>query len=116
METMLIPHTKVYALVLNPMQGNTENCHLAALSYEKQKLIDYHNSFLAPEPYVDEGAPSFECHGSSHNWHKSFTKGSPLEWMNPCDNFDEPNRHGQGIVFQWIDSERLGGWTAPFID
>jgi hypothetical protein len=102
METRQVTETKIYKLVLNPMRDNTEQGSLVAISFDKQKLIEWHNRQLATEPYTDNGSPSFECHGDSHNWHKSFIKGGELEWFNPCDNFNEPNHWGHGISEEWV--------------
>lgn len=84
------------------MTGNTDGAELVAVSYEKQKLIDWYNSLLAPQIIAEDGPPSFPCHGDSHRWHKAFRVGSELEWFNRCyDNF-ELNRHGHGISEEWI--------------
>lgn len=88
------------------MRGNTENSTLLAISYEKDKLIDWYNSQLATEVYEEVGSPSFEVHGDSHRWHKAFKTGSPLEWYNPCYNF-EPNHFGQGISEEWTNEEAI---------
>jgi hypothetical protein len=98
METRSITQYKVYVLYLNPMSAHTEA--------KEAKLIAYYNSEKAPEPYSEEGAPTFECHGDSHTWNKIFKKGSPLEWYNPVWNNDfSLDRHGHGIYEAWIDSE-----------
>lgn len=92
------------------MKGNTENSTVVAVSYEKQKLIDWYNSLLAPEPYKDNGKVSFPrkrnidgYSNASHSFHKVFIKGSELEWYNPCDSFKGPDRNGQGLSFQWVE-------------
>lgn len=107
METRDITEVKVWKLILNPMRGNTENGTLVAIAYEKQKLIDWHNSLLATELYKEEGSPSFDSHEFSHTWHKAFIKGSELEWFNPCDNFDSPNHYGHGLNFEWLQGKNI---------
>ena len=101
METRQVTQVKIYKLILNPMRGHTEDASMVAISYEEQKLIDWYNEQVDNEGYVDEGTPSFDCHGDSHKWHKTFKKGSELEWFNPIGEW-EPNRHGHGISEEWI--------------
>lgn len=109
METRQITEVKIWGLILNPMKGNTEDSVIVAMAYEKQKLIDWHNSLFAPEPYKDTAPNSFpkkgDFDGYSDNaqvFHKVFIKGSELEWCNPCENFDSPDHHGHGLISQWI--------------
>lgn len=101
-----ITQVLIFKLVMNPMRGNTENSHLVAWSDDKEKLIEFYNNEKVT-PYIDNGTPSFECHGDSHNWYKSFKNGSPLEWYNPIDDFDTENRYGQGIIEEWVDENIL---------
>ena len=103
METRTIIEEKLYKLILNPMRSNTEAGHIVALSYDKQKLIDYHNSLLAPQVIKEEGSPSFDSHGDSHVWNKAFQIGSALEWFNPCYGNFEPDYFGHGVGFEWIE-------------
>ena len=121
METRQITEVKVWKLILNPMKGNTENSTVVAVSYEKQKLIDWYNSLLAPEPYTDKGEVSFPDKGDfagyendSHSFHKVFIKGSELEWYNPCDSFEVPDRNGQGLSFVWREESDINP-TIKFI-
>lgn len=107
MQTRQITETLIYKLILNPMRGNTESANIVAISYDKQKLIDWYNNEFAPESYTDEGSPSFECHGDSHPWHKTFKKGSVLEWYNPCSNINEQDHYGQGIGEELVMQEAL---------
>lgn len=106
MEARQKTEVKIYKLVLNPMRSNTESAAIVAISYEPQKLIDWYNSQLADEPYSEIGSPSFDCHGDSHNWHKSFKRGSELEWYNPCSHTFEPNSYGHGISYEWVGEEQ----------
>jgi len=102
METRTIQETKIYTLVLNDMRSNTEQASVYAWSFDKEKLIDwYENHMITEGILVEEGAPSFECHGDSHKWHKTFNMGSVLEWCNPCGGFD-PDHYGHGIHEKWI--------------
>lgn len=106
METRQITEVKIYKLILNPMRSNTEDATIVAIAYERQKLIDWYNSLKAIEVLVEEGAPSFECHGDSHRWHKTFKIGSELEWYNPCGNF-ERNHYGHGISEEWAREQAV---------
>ena len=76
METRTIEQVKIYKLILNPIRANYEATNIAAVSYDKQHLIDWYES-LKVKPYVDEG-----------RWSKSFKKGSPLEWYNTIEYGD----------------------------
>ena len=121
MEKRQATEVKLWFLILNHMRGNTENGTCVASSYDKKKLIDWHNSQLAPAPYEKEGSPSFECHGDSHRWHKVFIEGGPLEWFNPCDNFDGPDHYGNGLKFEWglqdmIERVVASGKVGMFIE
>lgn len=107
METRQVTEIKIYKLILNPMRGNTENANMVAIAYEKQKLIDWYNSLIATEEYSEVGTPSFDCHGDSHKWHKTFRQGSELEWYNPCYENFEPNHHGHGISEEWVMQEAI---------
>ena len=95
METRTVEQVLIYYLVLNPMRDRTEAANIVAISYEKQKLIDWYNSEKADKPYED------------NNWSKSFKKEGSLEWYNPvnfgydAENF-EPNHFGHGIRSEWI--------------
>lgn len=91
---------------MNPMRANTEAVDLVAWSDDRDKLIEWYKSNLV-DPYVDNGNPSFECHGDSHNWHKTFLKGSELEWYNPIDIEQGINHWGQGLVSEWVAEDIL---------
>lgn len=103
METRQVTEIKVYKLVLNPMRSNMEAGEIVALSYDKQTLIDWYESQLAPEPYNDEGSGSFAVHGDTHQWHKSFKKDGPLEWYNPTDLHNQDDYYGHGVSHEWVD-------------
>ena len=115
METRQVSEVKVYMLVLNNMRGNTEDTNVAAVSYDKEILIDWYKSQLAPEPYIDEDVPSFPCHGSSHKWSKVFKKESLLEWYNPCASLDTIDGYGVGMHSHWVEEfgleERLSEYN-----
>lgn len=91
METRLVTEVKVYILTLNLMRGNSEDGEIVAISYEKEKLINWYMMQLAPAPFQEEGDPIFTCHGDSHVWRKTFNTGSQLEWFNPCSVSFEPS-------------------------
>ena len=114
METRTITEEKIYKLILNPMRGNTETWNIVAIAYEKQKLIDWYNSLLAIEVYKENGSPSFECHGDSHIWHKTFREGSELEWYNPCPNFEQ-DYYWHGIGEEWITAWHATSGRFKFI-
>ncbi len=113
METRQVTEIKIWKLVLNPMRSNAENSMVMAISDDRDKLINYYNSHLV-EPYSDNGSPSFECHVDSHNWHKTFRKGSELEWLNPTD-LENVNSFGQGISFEWVNEGNLDNAKRNFL-
>lgn len=85
-----------YFLRLNDMRGCAENGNYIASSFEKEKLVDFVNSF-AVEPYTDE--PSFDFYGREHTFRKCFAKGSILEWYNmPYCPITSHDMFGHGIV------------------
>ena len=115
METRFVEQVKIYAMRLNPMRANTEANEVVAISYDKQALINYYNSQLAPEGYVEEGSPSFDCHGDTHRWHKSFIKGN-LEWFNPLYDINSTDHYGHGIDNGiWVDKEDAGSIAGRFL-
>ncbi len=89
METRTITQVKAYKLLLNPMHARTETISLVAISYDRQELIDWYES-LKVESYIEE------------NWHKTFKKGSKLEWYNPFDH----SSYG-GIQEEWTTLEEI---------
>ena len=112
-ETRLVEEVKVYLLVMQPMTGNAENTSLEAASFEKQKLIDWHNEQKV-ELYNDEGPDNFG--DGSKCYRKQFRKGGPLEWMNPIDTpYFSPGTWGHGIHEQWIEEENINR-NILFID
>lgn len=112
-ETRTIQQVLIHKLIMNPMRDNTENCQLVAWSDDKDKLINFYNNEKV-ESYINEGSPSFECQGDTHKWHKSFKLGGILEWYNPIDNFEQPNRYGQGIQQEWVDLEIIPNISVGF--
>jgi hypothetical protein len=88
--------TMEYWLVLNPMQGNTEDGVKFGPYTSKEEARTVYNSQLC-EPYKDEGMDTFN--GGTKQYHKSFIKGGPMEWMNRIDENDwtTPNRYGHGL-------------------
>ena len=96
-ETRTIVQTKVYLLVLNPMTDRAESGRIAAVSFDKQRLIDFYEAEKAEERYKDG------------RFQKTFKKLSPLEWYNPLKNIhsEDPEHFGQGLFEEWIQEENL---------
>jgi hypothetical protein len=106
-ETRQVTQVLVWKLILNPMRANTEASVLVAWSDDKERLLSWYKEQLV-EPYTENGSPSFECQGESHNWHKYFRKGSELEWYNPMANDEgSVNYYGQGLQSEWVEAELL---------
>lgn len=116
METRQITQVKIYKLVLNPMRGNTEDAQMVAIAYDRQRLIDWYEQQKETEAYAEVGSPSFECHGDSHRWHKTFKKNSPLEWFNPCYGDFTPDHYGHGIQEEWTTEEAIANFLARNYD
>jgi len=117
METKLVEQVKIYKLVLNPMRSSTEDGKMVAISYSKEKLLDWYKSEMAEKDYVEEGTPSFDCQGDSHQWRKTFKKGSVLEWYNPINLFDRNSieglkHYGHGIQEQWTFQEQFESFVS----
>ena len=94
METRIIEQVKVYILWMNPMTGRAESRRIAAISCNKQKLIDFYHAEEAEQSYQDG------------EWDKAFKQGSVLEWFNPLYNeayFDGLDHFGHGICEEWIE-------------
>lgn len=114
METRQITQVKIHKLVLNPMQDHTEAGNMVALSYERDKLIEWYKAQFAPEPWTDRGLNSFPAkgdfggqHNTDHAYHKVFSKGSPIEWYNACGEDFIPQHFGHGIHEEWTTQEML---------
>lgn len=92
----------MWVLILNPMRGRTEDREILARSYDLEAL----EAFLKQhwEPWSDVGEHSKVHHSDHiaqqaggvvidspkpHTWHKTFRKGSPLEWYQ-CPLLDDP--------------------------
>jgi len=95
------PNKPIFILVLNPMQGNTENRCIVAWSHSKEAL----EAFCAAEtvePYRDDGPDAFE-RGASKSYYKTYRKGGPLEWFN---RHDDPiycgENHDQGGIIEQL--------------
>lgn len=96
-----------WILVLNPMMSNTESGQEFGPFNTREELLAFYNSFKV-EPYVDEG-PDMFGHLEVKKYHKTFSKGSPLEWMNPLrdDELEQPGYHGHGIYEVLVNVEQV---------
>lgn len=107
MNVIAVENTKVqiFFLVLNPMRSNTEAADIVAWAYYLDKVQNWYKSQRCEE-YTDEGAPSFPVHGKTHQWAKSFKKGSPLEWYNPASiELGQTGFYGHGMHMKWVSME-----------
>ena len=122
METRQITQIKIWKLIMNPMTTNTEHNQLLVISDDRQKLLDWYKLQFADEPYFSVGENYFPAKGDfpvqhdlHHRYYKVFKQGTPLEWFNPIDNEDIPNRYGQGISFEWVNEDMLENSSIPRI-
>ena len=100
MQTRTITEVLLYRLILNDMRfPKIEIKQLVAVSTSYEKLVEWYNSQIADDRWVDTIG--------GYNWSKTFKKDSPLEWYNPADSLQpiEPsvirNSIGGGICEIW---------------
>ena len=114
METRTIQQVLIHKLIMNPMNGRTEDSSLVAWSTDKNSLINWYDNEKEIEPYTDV-QENYGFENSTRNWHKTFKKGSCLEWLNPLDSLEEINRYGQGMQSEWVNEEHLGQIESRFL-
>ncbi len=91
MEARKINEVRVYKLVLNHVRDKCEESRIVAISGNYNKLVEFYNSCLAPEPWRDG------------RYSKVFKEGSPLEWYNPANiELNKTDYWGCGISDEWI--------------
>lgn len=103
METRQVTEVKVYRLVMNPMTGRIEDGYIVAISLDVEKLANWYES-LKVEPYENIQ----DCSANPEVpvikvWHKTFKKGSVLEWYNPIDSLQRLSLHHHGISNCWVN-------------
>ena len=91
METRQITQVRLYVLILNTF-GAAESGNIVAVSDDYQRLVTWYQSQFADEPYREDG------------WYKTFKKGSPLEYHNPCGSVElnGTNIWNHGIHDEWV--------------
>ena len=94
METRTIEQVKVYCLVMNPMTDRAESGRIAALSFEKDRLISFYEGEIT-ESYNDD------------RFRKVFKKNGPLEWFNPVWSFEGLDSFGHGLMEDWVDASNI---------
>ncbi len=102
METRQITEYKIYVLELAEMHGGVDKAVPVVAFDDYQKLKDYYNSQLAPEPYNDG------------EWYKVFKKGSLFEWYNPADTLEIKNYADCAFGGVRISWERNLNFRVPF--
>jgi hypothetical protein len=110
METRQITQVYMHTLILNPMTSKAEGQQLFAVSFEKQALIDfYHNERDPKGTWTDDESGVEDYTGTAKGYHKTFRKGSKLEWANPVDGDlsipIEQSSFGHGLSGEWISEE-----------
>lgn len=101
METRKLEQAKVHLLVLNSMPGKSELIQIAAASLSKEKLEEFYNEHLAPEPY-DDPDTSTNPELADKKWRRVFKKDSPLQWYNPIGWNEDSGYH-----HEWVPVEQL---------
>lgn len=92
METRTTQEVRIYVLVLNTF-GAAEEGEIVAVSDDYNRLVDwYKDQFNLDGIYRDD------------RWNKTFKKGSPIEYNNPCSSLELNNTYpfGHGIHDEWI--------------
>ena len=93
--TRSITEVHVYVLVLNTF-GAAEEGRVVAVSTDYNKLAEWYQEQFEPSgPYRED------------RWYKTFRKGSPIEYNNPCRSLELNNTRpfGHGIHDEWIPLE-----------
>lgn len=111
-ETRLNPQVKVWKLVMNDMRCHTEHAQLVAVSDDKDKLVSWYRDQMAEMTYSDPGINQFS--GGPTNWHKTFKKGSLLEWFNAVD-VDQVSLYNHGFLFEWVDEKYYYTEDVPYL-
>ena len=103
METRHIMQARIYVLVLNTF-GAAEEGEIVAVSDDYNRLVSWYNDQFAQEGYREDG------------WYKTFKKGSPIEYNNPCATtaLNETRPFGHGIHDEWVKFDDLDGIRNHF--
>lgn len=101
-EERTIHEKKYYVLRLADVRGGVDNLIGVAVFSTEKKLNDFLDK--ATEPWVD--GPSPDSYGNSHEYNKTFKKGSLLEWYNPPRSRDSLNGFG-GVQEYWSGSSEF---------
>ena len=110
METRQITQVYMHTLILNPMTGKLESQQLFAVSFEREKLVEFYTNERDPKgTWTDDESGVEDYVGKLKGYHKVFRKGSKLEWANPV-NGDlsvpiEQSSFGHGLSGEWISEE-----------
>ncbi len=91
---------KIFVLFLADVRDNVDNAQPIAVFSEKEKLVAWYNSMLTSSWVDNEESTDF--FGRSHDYTKTFKKGSALEWFNPPHSLDEIDAFG-GVQERWYD-------------
>lgn len=96
------------------MTSNTEEKSIVAISYEKDKLIEWYNAEFEAEPYVSIADNYFPAKGDfsdnkieGQRFHKIFKRQGPLEWFNPLQDIYRMGTFGHGIYEEWIQEKDI---------
>lgn len=95
METRQITQVKIWVLTLNHMKHpKIEMMSNVAIAYDKQVLINW---------YEEQKCPTYK----DGDYHKSFKKGSKLEWYNPMNSTQEENNYEEGLYSEWVSEDTV---------
>ncbi len=105
MVTRTVVEAAIYVLRLNPMRCEFERIDIAAVSTDRDKLLNWYNEQLAPEMWVDSSLRKID----GHDYRKFFKAGSPLEWYNPIAT------HQHDLIrVEWVNMEDLDALFARY--
>lgn len=113
MEIRNITQVKIYKLFLSDMRLGALD--LAAVSYEKEKLVNFLTNELSESYAESEDVEIEEGIFETLTFNKSFKKNGPLEWFTPETIQDDM------FPSQWINEPDLEEFrqkypSVPFID
>jgi hypothetical protein len=100
MITRTVIEIQLWTLVLNRMTApKIEMATVIMASLDRQKLVDYYTECYLLQGYVDVI--------NDVRWHKSFKRGSLLEWFNPVSSLTQLDTFGHGLHENWVRREEL---------
>jgi len=112
METRETTEYKIFYLALAHVKSNVDNAQPVVAFTEYDALISWLEA--QKENWIDENGGS-DSFGSTHNYSKSFKKGSIIEWYNPPNDLiptEHPSCFG-GVGYIWSKTPTQDAISIP---